>query len=85
MTQSATHFWPWLVQMFGDIGALLVLLVVAITVLSTILTLVYVWQLNRKLNSIEHSLTEFTATQSRQQQVERLQRDRGRRNPRRRR
>lgn len=87
MTQSATHFWPWSVQMFGNTGAVLVLLVAMITVISTVLTLVYVWRLNAKINSVALSLTEFTATQSRQQQVERMQRDRNRdrKRPRRRR
>jgi hypothetical protein len=87
MTQSVTSFWPWSVQMFGNTGAILVLLVATITVLSAVLTLIYVWRLNVKINSVVLSLTEFTASQHRQQQVERLQRDqdRDRKRPRRRR
>ena len=82
MTQSVTHFWPWSVQMFGHTGAIIVLLVAMITVISEVLTLVYVWRLHAKINSMALSLTEFTATQNRQQQVERIQRDRSR-NPKR--
>jgi len=87
MTQSVTHFWPWSVQMFGHIGAIIVLLVAMITVISEVLTLVYVWLLNAKINRMALSLTEFNATQNRQQQVERIQRDRNqdRKRPRRRR
>jgi hypothetical protein len=85
MTQSVTHFWPWSVQMFGNAGAILVLLVAMITVISAVLTLFYVWRLNVKINNIALSLTELSANQSRQQQVERLQQDRNRKRPRRRR
>jgi len=85
MTQSVTHFWPWSVQMFGNAGAILVLLVAMITVISAVLTLFYVWRLNVKINNIALSLTESNANQSRQQQMERLQRDRDRKRPRRRR
>jgi uncharacterized iron-regulated membrane protein len=85
MTQSVTHFWPWSVQMFGNTGAILVLLVAMITVISAVSTLIYVWRLNDKINRMTLSLTEFTATQTRQQQVERIQRDRDRKKPRRRR
>ncbi|PON12944.1 hypothetical protein C2W62_36950 [Candidatus Entotheonella serta] len=87
MTQSVTHFWPWSVEMFGNPGVLLVLLVGMITVISAVLTLVYVWRLNAKINNVALSLMEFTYAQSRQQQVERLQRDRNRdrKKPRRRR
>ncbi|ETX04383.1 hypothetical protein [Candidatus Entotheonella palauensis] len=76
MTQIATHFWPWLVQMFGSTGAILVLVVTMIPIVSTVLTLVYVWRLNDKVNRVAFSLTETNAMQSRQLQVERLQRDR---------
>jgi hypothetical protein len=85
MTQSVTHFWPWSVQMFGNAGAILVLLVAMITVISAVLTLFYVWRLNVKIDNIALSLTEFNANQSRQQQMERLQHDRNRKRPRRRR
>ncbi|WP_089722106.1 hypothetical protein [Candidatus Entotheonella palauensis] len=76
MTQIATHFWPWLVQMFGNTGAVFILMAAMIPVISPVLTLVYVWRINDKLNRMAFSLTEFNAIQSRQQQVERLQRDR---------
>jgi hypothetical protein len=87
MTQSVTHFWPWSVQMFGNAGAIIVLLVAMMTVVSAVLTLVYVWRINDKINRMSLSLMEFSATQTRQQQVERLQRDRNRdpKRPRRRR
>lgn len=87
MTQSVTHFWPWGVQVFGNTGVILALLVAMITVVSAVLTLVYVWRLNIKINNVALSLTEFNAAQSRQQQLERLQRDRNRdrKKPRRRR
>lgn len=76
MTQSATQFWPWLVQMFGNTGAIAVLLVALTSVISTLLTLVYVWRLNAKINRVEPLLAEFNAIQNRQQQLQRLQRDR---------
>lgn len=87
MTQSVTHFWPWSVQMFGNTGTILVLLVAMITVISVVLTLIYIWRLNVKINSVALSLAEFTAAHSRQQQLERIQRDRqrDRKRPRRRR
>jgi hypothetical protein len=78
MTQSVTHFWPWSVQMFGSIGTIIILLVAMITVISSVLTLVYVWRLNDKIDRMALSLMEFSATQTRQQQVERIQRDRDR-------
>jgi len=83
--QSVTHLWPWSVQMFGNAGTIIVLLVAMITVISAVSTLVYVWRLNDKVNHMALSLTEFSASQARQQQVERLQRDRERKKPRRRR
>ena len=87
MTQSATHFWTWSVQMFGATGAIVVLLVAMMTVISAVLTLIYVWRLNDKINRMALSLMEFSATQTRQQQFERIQRDRNRdpKRPRRRR
>jgi hypothetical protein len=78
MTQSVTHLWPWSVQMFGSIGTIIILLVAMITVISAVLTLVYVWRLNDKIDRMALSLMEFSATQTRQQQVERIQRDRDR-------
>lgn len=85
MTQNATHFWPWAVQMFGSIGAVFVLLIAVVVVACVILTLVYVWRLNLRISHIEHTLAELAASQNRQQQVERIKRDRDRKKPRRRR
>ena len=87
MMQSVTQLWPWSVEMFGNIGAIAALMAAMIIVFSAVLTLVYVWRLNDKVNRMALSLTEFSASQSRQQQVERLQRDRtrDRKKPRRRR
>lgn len=78
MTQNPTHFWPWLAQMFGATGAVLVLLVAAILIICIILTLVYVWRLNSRMSHIEQALADLNANQNRQQQVERLKRDRDR-------
>lgn len=85
MTQSVISFWPWSEQMFGNSGVLLALLMAMITAIIAVLTLVYVWRLHVKIDSVALSLTEFTAAQSRQRQLERLQRNRDRKKPRRRR
>ncbi len=42
----------------------------------TDLTLIYVWRLNDRFRHIEHMLAELNAAQNRQQQVERIKRDR---------
>ena len=78
MTQNALPVWLWLVQTFGSIGAIIVLVIAVVIGLSWIMTHVYVWRLYRKSTMIENMLIELTGTQSRRQQVERLQRDRER-------
>ena len=78
MTQNALPVWLWLVQTFGSIGAILVLVLAVGIGLSWIMTPVYVWRLSRKSTIIENMLVALTGTQSRRQQVERLQRDRER-------
>ncbi len=78
-------FEPWLVQTFGSIEAIIVLVIAVIIGLSWIMTPVYVWRLYRKSTTIETMLVALTGTQSRRQQVERLQRDKERKKPRRRR
>ncbi len=85
MTQNALPVWLWLVQTFGTIGAIIVLVIAVVIGLSWIMTPVYVWRLYRKSTIIENMLVALTGTQSRRQQVERLQRDRERKKPRRRR
>ncbi len=85
MTQNAITAWLWLVQTFGSIGAVIVLVIAVGIGLSWIMTPVYAWRLYRKSTMIENMLVALTGTQSRRQQVERLQRDRERKKPRRRR
>ena len=88
MTQSLGQLWAWLSQTFGIVGALIFLLVALFVCLGWLLTPVYVWRLHRKSLRVEQALFELrdrSAAQSRQQQVERLQRDKGRQPPRRRR
>ena len=84
MTQNALPVWLWLVQTFGSIGAVIVLGIAVVIGLSWIMTPVYVWRLYRKSTIIENMLVELTGAQSRRKQVERLQRDRERKKPRRR-
>lgn len=88
MTQSLDQFWLWLLQHFGLPGTLLILFVVLLLCLAWVATPVGVWRLYRKSRILEHHLVELrdrTATQSRHQQVERLQRDKTRQKPGRRR
>ena len=85
MMQNAIQAWLWLVQTLGSIGAVIVLVIAVGIGLSWIMTPVYVWRLSRKSTIIENMLIALTGTQSRRQQVERLQRDRERKKPRRRR
>ncbi len=84
MTQNTLPVWLWLVQTFGSIGAVIVLGIAVVIGLSWIMTPVYVWRLYRKSTIIENMLVELTGAQSRRKQVERLQRDRERKKPRRR-
>lgn len=88
MTHSLGQLWVWLSQTFGIAGALVLLLVTLCIFLGWLLTPVYVWRLYRKSLSLEGMLAELrdrSAAQGRQQQVERLQRDKSRQPPRRRR
>jgi len=85
MTQSAPLIWPWLVQTFGTNGALAVLILAVLFGLSWIITPVLVWRIYRKSAVIETMLEELGAAQSRQHQVERIQQDRERKRPPRRR
>jgi hypothetical protein len=88
MTQSLDQLWVWFVQTFGVPGALIFLLVALFVCLGWLLTPVYVWRLYRRSQRIEQALFELrdrSAAQGRQQQVERLQRDKSRQPPRRRR
>jgi hypothetical protein len=88
MTQGFNFFWPWLLQTFGPWGAILVILFALFLCLAWFITPLGLWLLYRKGCTLEHQLTELrdrTATLSRQQQVERLKRDRIRKKPSRRR
>ena len=85
MTQSAPLIWPWLVQTFGTNGAIAVLILAVLFGLSWIITPVLVWRIYRKSAVIETILEELGAAQSRQHQVERIQQDRERKRPPRRR
>jgi uncharacterized membrane protein len=82
------YFWPWMLHTFGMSGAWLVLCLAVLLCLAWLLTPVGVWLLYRKSRGLEQHLLELrerTASQTRQQQVERLQRDRVRKKPPRRR
>jgi biopolymer transport protein ExbB/TolQ len=88
MAQSLSQLWLWLLQHFGLLGTLLMLLLVLLLCLAWVLTLVGVWLLYRKGRILEQYLVELrdrSATQSRYQQVERLRRDKTRQRPGRRR
>jgi hypothetical protein len=88
MWHSLDQLWLWLLQTFGLLGTLLLLLFVLLLCLAWFGTPVGVWLLYRKSRTIEHYLVELhgrTATQGRQQQVERLPRGRTRNKPHRRR
>ena len=84
MTENPVQFWSWLVQLVGPIGATLILIIAVIVTLSAFITPLYVHRLRRQINRFEHQLADVTAAQSRQNQVERLQRDRERPRPRKR-
>jgi hypothetical protein len=85
MTQSAPLIWPWLVQTFGTNGAIAVLILAVLCSLIWIITPVLVWRIYRKSAVLEIMLEELSAAQSRQSQVERIQQDRERKRPPRRR
>lgn len=85
MTQHAMQFWSSMVQTFGTIGAVVILLAALIVLISSLITPLWVRRLYRQNDRIENLIVELKGVQNRQQQVERLQRDRERRRPRRRR
>jgi hypothetical protein len=82
------HVWFWMLQTFGLPGTWLVLCLVLLLCLTWLITPVGVWLLYRRSGRLEQhvlELRERTASRSRQQQVERLQRDSVRKKPPRRR
>ena len=64
------------------IGAILVVLVSLIVVVTSIFSSVFVWRLYRKSALMETKLDDLMGSLSRQQQVVRLERDRDRKKPR---
>lgn len=81
------QFWPWMWHTFGVSGTLLVLFLALLLCCAWVITPVGVWLLHRKGRRLDQQMQELlerTASQNRQQQVERLQRDSVRKKPRRR-
>jgi hypothetical protein len=75
------QIWLWLLQTFGLPGALLVLGIVGLYSLAWVMMAAGIWGVYRRSRRIEASLLELRnqlATQNRRQQVDRLQRDKGR-------
>ena len=88
MTQRLEQLWVWLSQAFGIPVAVVILLVALIICLGWLFTPILVWRLYRKSLTMEQTLFEIrghSASQGRQQQVERLKRDKSRTQIRRRR
>jgi hypothetical protein len=88
IVHGLSRFWLWMLQTFGMAGTMLVLCLVLLLCLVWCITPVGVWLLYRKSRTLEQyllELREWTGSQNRQQQVDRLQRDRGRKKPPRRR
>lgn len=88
MTQRLEQLWVWLSQAFGTPGAAVLVLVALIICLGWLLTPMLVWRIYRKCRAMEQTLFEMrdhSASQGRQQQLERLQRDKSRTQIRRRR
>ena len=85
MTQHPLQFWSSMVQTFGTIGAVVILLAALVVLISSLVTPWSVRRLYRQNNRLENLIVELKGVQNRQQQVDRLQRDRERRRPRRRR
>jgi hypothetical protein len=76
-----TQIWLWLLQTFGMPGALFVLGIAGLYSLAWIVMAVGIWGLYRRSRRIEEvllALQNQAATQNRRQQVDRLQRDKGR-------
>ena len=88
IARGLPQFWPWMLQTFGMVGTVLVLCLVFLLFLAWCITPVGVWLLYRKGRTLEQhllELREWTSSQNRQRQVDRLQRDRVRKKPPRRR
>ena len=85
MTQNPMPFWSLMVQTFGSVGAVVILLAALIVLISSLVTPWSIRRLRRQNDRIETLLDELKAGQNRQHQVDRLQRDREHRRPRRRR
>jgi hypothetical protein len=82
------QFWPWMLQTFGMSGTLFVLCLAFLLCIAWLSTPIGVWLLyrqGRRLAQHVLELKEWTASQNRQQQVNRIQRDRVRKKPNRRR
>jgi cytochrome c-type biogenesis protein CcmH/NrfG len=82
------QFWPWMLQAFGMSGTLLILCLAFLLCVACLSTPIVVWLLYRQGRRLEQHLAElqeWTASQNRQQQVNRIQRDRVRKKPNRRR
>jgi hypothetical protein len=82
------QFWPWMLQAFGMVGTVLIVCLFFLLCLAWFITPVGVWLLYRKGRTLAQQLLElreWTSAQNRQQQVDRLQRDRVRKRPPRRR
>jgi hypothetical protein len=88
MMQQLDWLWPWMSQTFGMLGALSIVCFVLLLCLAWFITPLGVWLLYRQGRLLERHLVELhdrTASLSRQQQAERIKRDRVRRKPGRRR
>jgi hypothetical protein len=82
------QFWPWMLQTFGMSGTLFVLCLAFLFCVAWLSTPIGVWLLYRQSRRLEQhvvELQEWTSSQNRQQQVNRIQRDRVRKRPNRRR
>jgi hypothetical protein len=82
------QFWLWMLQTFGMSGTLLVLCLAFLLCVAWLITPIGVWLLyrqGRRLAQQMVELQEWTASQNRQQQVNRIQRDRVRKKTNRRR
>jgi hypothetical protein len=88
MTPRPDRLWPWLLDVFGLTGTILVLILALVLCLVWVVTPLGVWVLWRRYRAIAQQveqLGEQTAHLSRQHQVARLQSDQPRRRSRRRR
>ena len=88
MAQRLAQLWAWLSQVFGTPVAIVIVLVALVICLGWLFTPILVWRLYRKNLVMEQTLFEMrdhSASQGRQQQVERLRQDKSRTQIRRRR